>query len=33
MVLLEEGLECVEERHAAVVEHALFDDLIRLQQQ
>src|SRR5262245_58545505 len=24
LVLLEEGLECVEQRHAAVVEHALY---------
>jgi hypothetical protein len=28
-VLLEEGVEGVEERHAALVEHALFDHLIR----
>jgi len=33
LMLLEEGLECVEERHAAVVEHALLDDLVRPQQQ
>jgi hypothetical protein len=29
LVLLEEGLECVEEGHAASVEHALLDDLVR----
>jgi hypothetical protein len=28
LVLLEEGLECVEEGHAALVEHALLDDLV-----
>ena len=29
LVLLEEGLECVEEHHAALVEHGLLDDLVR----
>jgi hypothetical protein len=29
LVLLEEGLERVEEGHAALVEHALFDNLSR----
>ena len=29
-MLLEEGEERVEERHAALVEHALFDDPVRL---
>ena len=29
LVLLEEGLERVEEGHAALVEHGLLDDLIR----
>jgi hypothetical protein len=31
LVLLEEGLERVEEGHAALVERALLDDLIRPQ--
>ena len=33
LVLLQEGLECVEERHAASVEHALLDHLVGPQQQ
>ena len=33
LVLLVEGPECVEERQAALVEHALFDHLVRPQQQ
>ena len=32
LVLLEECLECVEQRHAALVEHALLDDLFRTAQ-
>jgi cephalosporin hydroxylase len=32
LMLLEEGLEWVEQGHATVVEHTLLDDLVRPQQ-